>query len=37
MTEPWVEKYRPRTLDGIVLDNTNKTIINNRYNQKYHQ
>lgn len=28
-TEPWVEKYRPNTLEDIVLDSINKTIINN--------
>tara|TARA_Y100000389_G_scaffold143125_1_gene141251 strand:- start:7 stop:933 length:927 start_codon:yes stop_codon:yes gene_type:complete len=28
-TEPWVEKYRPDTLEDIVLDSTNKTIIKN--------
>lgn len=28
-TEPWVEKYRPHTLEDIVLDSINKTIIDN--------
>ena len=28
-TEPWVEKYRPNTLEDIVLDSINKTIIDN--------
>ena len=29
LTEPWVEKYRPNTLDDIVLDSVNTTIIRN--------
>tara|TARA_Y100001958_G_scaffold160016_1_gene165239 strand:+ start:5958 stop:6899 length:942 start_codon:yes stop_codon:yes gene_type:complete len=28
-TEPWVEKYRPNTLEDIVLDSVNSTIIQN--------
>ena len=27
--QPWVEKYRPQTLNDIVLNSTNKTILNN--------
>ena len=27
--EPWVEKYRPSTMDEIVLDSVNRTIIQN--------
>ena len=27
--KPWVEKYRPDTLEDIVLDDTNKTIVKN--------
>ena len=26
---PWVEKYRPKTFDNIVLDETNRTILKN--------
>ena len=26
---PWVEKYRPNTFEKIVLDENNKTILNN--------
>ena len=26
---PWVEKYRPSTLENIVLDDMNKTILQN--------
>jgi DNA polymerase III delta prime subunit len=28
-TIPWVEKYRPNTIKEIVLENNNRTIINN--------
>ena len=28
-TIPWVEKYRPNTIKDIVLENNNRTIINN--------
>ena len=27
--QPWIEKYRPQTLNDIVLNHTNKTILNN--------
>ena len=27
--QPWIEKYRPKTLNDIVLNDTNKTILNN--------
>lgn len=27
--QPWIEKYRPQTLNGIVLNSINKTILNN--------
>ena len=27
--EPWVEKYRPSTLEDIILDNTNTRVLNN--------
>jgi hypothetical protein len=30
---PWVEKYRPKTFDNIVLDETNKTILENDKNK----
>jgi len=29
MLEPWVEKYRPTNLNGIVLSNENRDLINN--------
>ena len=29
---PWVEKYRPRKFDDIVLEKNNKTILNNILN-----
>jgi len=32
---PWVEKYRPSSLNDVVLDNTNKQILNNILNKKY--
>ncbi len=27
--EPWVEKYRPTSLEGIILDETNSRVLNN--------
>lgn len=27
--QPWIEKYRPKTIDEIVLNETNKTILDN--------
>mgnify|MGYP002628485584 CR=1 FL=1 len=27
--QPWIEKYRPKTIDDIVLNETNKTILDN--------
>ena len=32
---PWVEKYRPKSFDEIVLSNTNKTILNNMLKINY--
>ena len=32
---PWVEKYRPQNLNDVVLDNTNKTILNNIIKKSY--
>jgi len=32
---PWVEKYRPTDLAGVVLDSTNKTILNNIVKNNY--
>lgn len=31
--QPWIEKYRPQTLNDIVLNSTNKTILNNMINK----
>jgi DNA polymerase III delta prime subunit len=33
--EPWVEKYRPTTFTGIVLNPYNKTLLNNMIEQDY--
>ena len=32
---PWVEKYRPSTFEKIVLDENNKTILNNMVEYNY--
>ena len=32
---PWVEKYRPTNLENVVLDSTNKTILNNIIKNNY--
>jgi len=32
---PWVEKYRPISLSDVVLDDTNKQILNNILTKKY--
>lgn len=32
---PWVEKYRPTKLSNVVLDNTNKKILNNIIDENY--
>ena len=32
---PWVEKYRPTDLENVVLDSTNKTILNNIVKNNY--
>jgi DNA polymerase III delta prime subunit len=32
---PWVEKYRPKTFDNIVLDETNQTILTNIIEKGY--
>jgi len=32
---PWVEKYRPTAFDDIVLDKTNKKILNNIIKKNY--
>ena len=32
---PWVEKYRPSSLSDVVLDDTNKQILNNILTKKY--
>ena len=32
---PWVEKYRPNSLQDVVLDVTNKQILNNILEKNY--
>jgi DNA polymerase III delta prime subunit len=32
---PWVEKYRPKNFNSIVIDETNRTILNNVINENY--
>jgi len=32
---PWIEKYRPTTMENVVLDETNHTILNNIIAKKY--
>ena len=36
MYKPWTEKYRPDTIDKIVLNDTNNTIINNMISKDYY-
>ena len=35
MNIPWVEKYRPKCFDNIILDDFNKIILNNIINKNY--
>ena len=32
---PWVEKYRPKNFNSIVIDETNRTILNNVIKENY--
>jgi replication factor C subunit 3/5 len=32
---PWVEKYRPSSLDGVVLDEVNRTLLDNILKNNY--
>tara|TARA_B110000285_G_C15066974_1_gene585688 strand:+ start:550 stop:1431 length:882 start_codon:yes stop_codon:yes gene_type:complete len=36
MYKPWTEKYRPDTIDKIVLNDTNNIIINNMIDKDYY-
>ena len=33
--KPWIEKYRPQDIEDVLLDNCNKTIINNIIKKEY--
>jgi replication factor C subunit 3/5 len=35
MSEPWIEKYRPKLLENIVLDKNNRTIFESIIDLKY--
>ena len=34
-SQPWVEKYRPKNLENVVLETNNKIIFDNCINKKY--
>ena len=33
--KPWIEKYRPESIENVILDNYNKTIIDNIISKRY--
>ena len=33
--KPWIEKYRPENIENVILDNYNKTIIDNIISKRY--
>ena len=36
MIEPWIEKYRPKKLEDIILSQENKSLIKNMIKKNYY-